>query len=514
MSISPEHIVVLPDNQEDYIIYDRTITENLDPPFNKNILVCKDNCSNRLYFNIYYTFDDRELEDKTINIIWINAKKEEGMSVCTEKYLVGNRLTFAWDVPVEATWAVGKIEFSIRITAKDYIWNSLTTFVEVKEGLNYDTSETAVAPIGWVNYLQNKYAIATKRMTWEDYNNLEYKNERVLYIVTKPDTSIHLYLGSLPVGLPTSYFDLIKAIVERTVVDLELPEGITEVRPYFLGNQRIGAPESLISLKLPNSLEKIGQYAFYSTANLSTITWPDSTTPLRVGAQAFAYCNALTSLTLPKNFVADGIDIFMNCSNLTSVYIPDEAAGGLSRDNSCWGLFDNCRKLTDVRLPEGLEWIPINCFEYCTTLVNIVMPNSVTALGYNAFSQCTNLANITWSNSVKTLGSSAFDSCKALTSVEAPSVESIDVYTFRGCSNLATIKFMGIKTIAEYAFITCSKLRTVYLGSQVTSIDSNAFYNLVDLANIYIDLPSTQTQITVPSNKWGASHATIHWNDE
>ena len=64
MSIEPQEITVYEDIQENYIVYDREVTENPNPPFNNNILVTNDNKSNRLWFNMYYTFDGRILDDE------------------------------------------------------------------------------------------------------------------------------------------------------------------------------------------------------------------------------------------------------------------------------------------------------------------------------------------------------------------------------------------------------------------------------------------------------------------
>lgn len=155
MSISPDRIDVYQDIQENYIVYDREITENTDPKFNNNLLVTNDHLSNRLYFNMWYTFDDRDLESKEISIVWINANNEKGFSLCTDKQLNDeNRLTFAWNVPHQATYKEGIVYFAIRIVANDYIWNSLPRTVEIKKGLvttEYNSLDEAGYPPGWVD---------------------------------------------------------------------------------------------------------------------------------------------------------------------------------------------------------------------------------------------------------------------------------------------------------------------------------------------------------------------------
>lgn len=138
MSIEHNDITVIEDTQIHYLIYDRVITENPESLYTENVLVTSDNLSNRLYFNMWYTFDDRELESKEISVIWVNAKGEKGVNVCVDKALIlpEHRLTFAWNVPLEATYVAGTLKFAVRIVHDEkYIWNSLPAEVDVREGL-------------------------------------------------------------------------------------------------------------------------------------------------------------------------------------------------------------------------------------------------------------------------------------------------------------------------------------------------------------------------------------------
>ena len=202
MSITPQSITVTADTQENYVIYDRTITENLDPPFNDNILVTADNLSNKLYFNMWNTFDDRDLENKEIKIVWTNAKGEKGMSLCTEKQVLDeHRLRFAWDVPLSATVKEGTLSFAVRITTTDYVWNSLIGTVEVRQGLiteTFNNLPAAQVEPGWVDYIEGKYKISIQVLTKQEYEDLGTKSMDVLYVVKLDSGKITLYLGTMP----------------------------------------------------------------------------------------------------------------------------------------------------------------------------------------------------------------------------------------------------------------------------------------------------------------------------
>jgi hypothetical protein len=203
MSITPQSITVTADTQENYVIYDRTITKNPDPPFNDNILVTADNLSNRLYFNMWYTFDDRELEDKEIKIVWTNANNEKGMSLCVDKALSDNKLTFAWNVPIEATYKEGTIKFAVRITTDNYVWNSLIGTVEVRQGLvteEFNDLEEAQSTPGWVDYIEGKYKMSLQSISEDDFDELDPKDNNTIYVVAMNDLSISLYQGSKPIS--------------------------------------------------------------------------------------------------------------------------------------------------------------------------------------------------------------------------------------------------------------------------------------------------------------------------
>lgn len=215
MSIEPIEINVFEDVQENYIVYDREITQNQDPPFNSNILVTNDNKSNRLWFNMYYTFDDVVLDDegKEISIVWVNADNEKGFSLAQNISVIQaeHRLTFAWDVPVQATHKEGIVYFAVRITSlltettgePTYVWNSLAGSVAVKKGLvtdEFNKLDDASYPPGWVDYIEGKYKIALNKISQSDYQDLTIKDSYTLYLVEDTGGNITQYLGDVPIS--------------------------------------------------------------------------------------------------------------------------------------------------------------------------------------------------------------------------------------------------------------------------------------------------------------------------
>ena len=92
-----------------------------------------------------------------------------------------------------------------------------------------------------------------------------------------------------------------------------IPDGVTKI-----GN---GAFKSCgIDIKLPESLEEIGDFAF-SGCDLGDLILPDG---LRsIGPYAFSYCRGITELTIPDSVISIGDYAFSGCKNLKDISIPD-----------------------------------------------------------------------------------------------------------------------------------------------------------------------------------------------
>lgn len=192
MSIRPGQIIVTEDRQEDYVVYDRVISPNNSLP--QNILVTDDDLSNRLYFNMWHTFDDRDLADKQIAVIWLNANNEKGVNDCEDIEVIQgeHRLTFSWNVPKEATYKAGIIRFAIRINFTNYVWNSLPAEVEVRQGLQINDYPEAIIP--------SASKLGLMYISKTDYDSLSVKDTQIVYVVNDNDVYT-LYIGDTPITI-------------------------------------------------------------------------------------------------------------------------------------------------------------------------------------------------------------------------------------------------------------------------------------------------------------------------
>ena len=321
------------------------------------------------------------------------------------------------------------------------------------------------------------------------------------------------YIGAA-YGLQLEYEELedgtveITKFVSSTSTDIELPSVIDGKSVTSIGDSAFDAfnidnCSNLTSIIIPDSVTRIGDYAFEDCTSLTSITIPDSVTS--IGDNAFHKCTSLTSVTIPESVTSIGSSAFEYCTSLTDVTIPNSVTSiGGSAFSGCTGLtsitipesvtsignyaFDGCTSLTSITIPESVTSIGNWAFSDCTSLTSITIPDSVTSIGGSAFSGCTGLTSITIPESVTSIGNYAFDGCTSLTSITIPSsVISIGERTFSDCTSLTSITIPdSVTSIGGGAFSDCTSLTSITIPDSVTSIGSNAFHKCTSLTSITI----------------------------
>ncbi|MBR3358579.1 MAG: leucine-rich repeat domain-containing protein [Solobacterium sp.] len=131
-----------------------------------------------------------------------------------------------------------------------------------------------------------------------------------------------------------------------------------------------------------------------------------------IADSAFKNCKKLTKITLPEGLEYIGPDAFTNCSGLQHLFEVPESVTWLGIS-----AFQGCSGLTRIILPSGLSHIMMSTFYRCSSLRIIQIPESVEIIEENAFSDCTSLTEITIPSNVKSIFSDAFWDCSSLTDI-------------------------------------------------------------------------------------------------
>ena len=268
--------------------------------------------------------------------------------------------------------------------------------------------------------------------------------------------------------------------------------------------------DSLENITLPAGIKTIENFAFAGCGKLSDVTIPENAES--IGTQAFAY-TALKEITVPDSVNSLGEKAFEGCTVL------EKAKIGRGIKQAVPGLFKDCKKLTDLTIPnfeteeadygeygegakvavkdmfnmispiitecsvskitilDGAEEISMCEFSCMSSLKEVVIPDTVTTISKAAFSRCDSIETITLPEKLKTIGYAAFAGCVKLSDITIPAgIETIDEYTFAGCEKLSEVSLPeGVKTIGAQAFAYCYGITDIYIPDSVKKIDEKIF---------------------------------------
>ena len=196
---------------------------------------------------------------------------------------------------------------------------------------------------------------------------------------------------------------------------VEIGEGLVTLDYNdFLGKQ------SLKSVKLPDSLETIGEIAFQDCINLSDIQFGKGLKS--IGNNAFAMCNSLTELTFPDSLEIIDKSAFSECVNLKEVKC------GASLKTIGKYAFMKCYNLKKVTLNEGLESIREMVFMDCYLLEEINIPNTVKKIEMGTFVD-TSIRKLVLPESVEYVADNAF---RYIPNKKSDTEKTIRVYNGKG----------------------------------------------------------------------------------
>lgn len=214
--------------------------------------------------------------------------------------------------------------------------------------------------------------------------------------------------------------------------------------------------QNMTSVVIPDTVEYIGEFAFWSNYSLKKITLGSGLREIDegafcgvdvekitfpegleiIGAKAFEN-TALTSITIPASVTSIGSLAFGNINTLAEIHVAANNAAYKSVDNVL--LTKDGTKLLqypigstqkEYQVPSGVQIIGTGAFSYDSYfyegLQKLTLPDSVEIIEGSAFEYNCALAEVTLSNNLKSVGSGAFSECYDLKALTFPAtLESI-----------------------------------------------------------------------------------------
>ena len=273
-----------------------------------------------------------------------------------------------------------------------------------------------------------------------------------------------------------------------------VPDGVR-----VLGRCSFGGCDNLLEeVILPEGLEKIGEYAFYS-GNIEKIYLPDSVKIIDEYA-FYTVGSPILDIRLSKDLEAIKESAFSTVRCIKELYIHSKlkeigqyafprkvnsikadddnevfaAKDGILYSKDSKEIFFAALEVSGkVVIPEGVEVIGDSVFSRNDKITEVVLPASLHTIKNDAFQYCFSLQKINLEN-VKKIGSSAFNS----TAITEAKVCAPYICCFGGCSKLEKLTLKNTKTIGDFAFSGCDSLKELTLPDTLEIIEMEAFSNM------------------------------------
>ena len=205
--------------------------------------------------------------------------------------------------------------------------------------------------------------------------------KHAMEVIAKGGKCSSLVITSSQTDIPVPLIRLCKSLQEVIITEqhrqYRTQDGVVYSKD---GKVLVWYPSSKRNLEftIPDSVQKISEYAFWGQLYLQKITMPD--TVVSLGICAFLDCCELKEITLSRNIKQ----------------IPD------ANSYQKGGVFENCEKLKTIVLPENLEYL--GSYAFCQSgLTSITINHRLEQIGeYSLMAE--NLHDIALPSSVRSLG--------------------------------------------------------------------------------------------------------------
>ena len=262
------------------------------------------------------------------------------------------------------------------------------------------------------------------------------KEKRVIIRPTGVSTEIQVSFTVDILPLIVEKAEIVK-VLESEFKCIQIPEGITSIK-----NEAFGGNRHLEEIRLPSTLESIGNYVFYGS-HLKKLDLSQSILK-ELPSGTFESCKELTEVILPETLTKIGGNAFYGTALLKVIKIPEgvEEIGNTAFSES---------GLVSIELPNTVRSIK-RSFYKCSELrevttygTNYFGNDSERSMLGESFQLCPNLEKLEIPGGISPIGTSVLGMCR-VTNLKIPSnVERIEFNAFGNATTLRMVVLMGDK---------------------------------------------------------------------
>lgn len=277
--------------------------------------------------------------------------------------------------------------------------------------------------------------------------------------------------GNSIIGLKKSGY---KKLVSSNVLEIPTIQGVQAIGSNFI--ERAYAND-ITSLYINEGIEYIEEDAF-SLCPVEKVHFPESLK--KIGRKAFC-CSGLLELYIPKNVVDIGMDAFSS-NPLRTADFSDSSITTLE-----YGLFDGCRDLESVKLPNKLTTILDNAFLNNSSLTDITFPESLVYIYDSAFETSgLTRVHIEGDSELEYIRANAFSGSKLeeLDFSKLRNLKTIEPWAFGGV-NLKEVNIKHNVGVYEGAFYR-ARVKTLVVNAELEETEKGIFEES-SFCNVFIN---------------------------
>ena len=299
---------------------------------------------------------------------------------------------------------------------------------------------------------------------------------------------------------------------DNSTPDIDIPDTvISGGQPYTvtaIGYSAFGSlstPINVSSVFIPATVLSIGDSAFIYCDALTTVTFAENSQLKSIERAAFWGSEHVhprfKEIKIPDSVETIGNGAFYECRDLERIALPS-ALQTLSSVT-----FYNCTALSEVTFPASLKTIESSAFSGCRNLSKVKLPASLTAIQSSVFHLCINLKTVSYDGSLEQWSRITADndvlgySCPSLVMSDytaqfilvknafldpPPKTVTITKYTGKESTVIlpSTINSWPVTKIGEAAFQDNTTITSVTIPDSVTEIGANAFAGCTNLTSV------------------------------
>lgn len=295
--------------------------------------------------------------------------------------------------------------------------------------------------------------------------------------------------------------------IPDTVISGGQPYTVTAIGYSAFGS--LSTPINVSSVFIPATVLSIGDSAFIYCDALTTVTFAENSQLKSIERAAFWGSEQVyprfKEIKIPDSVETIGNGAFYDCRDLERITLPS-ALQTLSPVT-----FYNCTALSEVTFPASLKTIESSAFSGCRNLSEVKLPASLKAIRSSVFHLCINLKTVSYDGSLEQWSQITADndflgySCPSLVMddytaqfilveydpghpVPDPPPKTVTITKYTGTESTvilpSTISRWPVTKIGEDALKDNTTITSVTIPDSVTEIGSNAFADCTNLTSV------------------------------